>query len=1196
MRLESLVLQGFKSFPDKTTVTFDSGLTAVVGPNGSGKSNISDAIRWVLGEQSSKTLRGEKMEDVVFAGTKRRKSQGFAQVTLNLENKDRLLPIDADRVSVSRKYYRQGDSEFSVNGKPARLKDVYELFMDTGLGRDGFSMIGQGRIEEIVSVKSTERRDLFETASGISKFRYHKEEAQRDLAKAEDNILRLNDILAELHARIEPLAKQAQKAKAFLDLAKQKEDLDVFVAVSDLKGLQEQISKQEEAVAAVKKEYDDASRQVNLTQFHIEQTYEQMQKDAVALENSRLRRMQLDEKLAEDLKADAVAENDILHNGKEISRLNDEADKGQALFLAAQKDFETKEILLDGQNEKLKLHRQDIAEKRKELLTLSERAKSQSESMQALLAELSKLQLSLTECSVKIHSELELLEKERQRGEFLSAQLAERKKGWTLYEEEKEQALAARNVMQEKLSEADNRIAGMQLRLKKRTEAAEEISGQIQSVKLRQKGDEQQLAMLRGMEQSMEGYSGAVKAVLAAVKTRELSGVYGAVAQLISSKDEYTTAVETALGFTLQNIVVANEQTAKDAIRFLQQHNKGRATFMPLTSVKGKCVRPRNIEGESGFVGMANELVSFHPRYQSIVDFLLGRIVVMDEMENASVTARRYQYQFRIVTLDGQVINAGGTYTGGSKAVVSSSLSRKNRMDTLEREIEDEKRLLLSLSEQREKAVSELEKTKRDLEGLQEERSVISEDFMRAESECGRLSYTMAQEKQFLSSQQAELDELEVSRKRRADAVAVLQETKAELESEIAQKKSDSAGADKETLALNRKEEALSEEIASLLLKEVSMQKDIDALKAEMEKLNAAKESDRASLAQIKQSIERLKEENLSLAGRRETLRQQMEQEKQEKEQLSLKETKLRERRNKAQSDITAMQQQEKELSVACERSRQRIERGREQIADRQADHDGIIKRLYDEYELTRSEAFAKDFSSLGYDYDAAKTRLADIKGRIRELGAVNLSAIEEYEEVSERKRLLDEQLDDIERSKKTLNKLILDLTIEMEKRFREGFAAINQNFGRIFAELFGGGSARLQLTDENDVLNCGIDIFVQPPGKIVKKLSLLSGGEKSFIAIILYFALLSVKPSPFCVLDEIEAALDDVNVTRYAQYLHRMSSGTQFILITHRRGTMEQADCMYGVTMQEAGVSKLLKLDHAAIDAGSVAAAEDIS
>ncbi len=1186
MRLESLVLQGFKSFPDKTTVTFDSGLTAVVGPNGSGKSNISDAIRWVLGEQSSKTLRGEKMEDVVFAGTKRRKSQGFAQVTLHLENKDRRLSVDADHVSVSRKYYRQGDSEFSINDKPVRLKDVYELFMDTGLGRDGFSMIGQGRIEEIVSVKSTERRDLFETASGISKFRYHKEEAQRDLAKAEDNILRLNDILVELNARIKPLAGQAQKAKTFLDLAKQKEELDVFVAVSDLKELQGQIAKQEEAIAAIKKEYDDASRQVNLTQFHIEQAYEQMQKDAVALENSRLRRMQLDERLAEDLKADAVAENDILHNSREMERLNGEADKGHALLLAALRDLQTKETLLDGQEQKLSLLRQTITEKRQTLVSLSERAKSQSQSTQALLTELSKLQLSLTECSVKIHSGLEQLEREQQRREFLSAQLAERKKGWTLYEEEREQALAARNVMQEKLSEADNRIAGMQLRLKKRTEAAETVSQQIQSVKLRQKGDEQQLAMLRGMEQNMEGYSGAVKAVLAAVKARELSGVYGAVAQLISSKDEYTTAVETALGFTLQNIVVANEQTAKDAIRFLQQQNKGRATFMPLTSVNGRSVKPRNIEQESGFVGMANELVSFHPRYQNIVDFLLGKIVVMDEMENASVTARRYQYQFRIVTLDGQVINAGGTYTGGSKAVVSSSLSRKNKMDALQREIDDEKRALLALTEQREKALTELDQTKRDLEGLQEERSVISEDFMRAESECGRLSYTMAQERQFLSAQQAEFDELEISCKRRTDAVAVLQETKTELEDEIAQKKSDSAGADKETIALNKQEEALSEEIASLLLAEVSMQKDIDALKDELQKGKAAKESDDAALAQIKESVRRLEADNISLAGRREALQRQMEQAKLEKEQLSQKEAKLRERRNKAQSDVTVLQQREKELSVECERSRQRIERGREQVASRQTDYDGVIKRLYDEYELTRSEAFAKDFSALEYDYDGAKTRLADIKGRIRELGAVNLSAIEEYEEVSERKRILDEQLDDIERSKKTLNQLIADLTVEMEKRFREGFTAINRSFGRIFTELFGGGSARLELTDENDVLNCGIDIFVQPPGKIVKKLSLLSGGEKAFIAIILYFALLSVKPSPFCVLDEIEAALDDVNVTRYAQYLHRMSSQTQFILITHRRGTMEQADCMYGVTMQEAGVSKLLKLDHAAIAA----------
>lgn len=1184
MKLESLVLQGFKSFPDKTTVTFDSGLTAVVGPNGSGKSNISDAIRWVLGEQSSKTLRGEKMEDVVFAGSKQRKSQGFASVTLNLENKDRLLPCDADMVSVTRKYYRQGDSEFSINGKQVRLKDVYELFMDTGLGRDGFSMIGQGRIEEIVSAKSTERRDLFETASGISKFRYHKEEAQRDLAKAEDNLLRLNDILSELNARIEPLQKQAEKAKRFIELSKQKEHYDVFVSVTELNELRGQIAVINEQIAACQKEYDEACTQVNRLQYQLEQAYEQLQSDAAAIEDSRAKRAQIDDAISEAAKKEAVAENEMQHGQQEIARLTKESDSQHALILMAGEQLATKRVVKSGLVGKLSNCQESIAEKQNSLQEIAGQAKEQSQSLQKLLAEVAELQLKLTECEVRVRSENDNLTQDKARKAQLDFQLSEHKKAWELYSEEKTQANAALSLMRDKLSEKDNMIAGMQLRFWKRETKVRELTDAGQNLKLRRKGNEQQLAMLRSMEQNMEGYSGAVKTVLNAVKNRELSGIYGVVAQLITSKEEYTTAVETALGFTLQNIVVANEQTAKDAIRYLQQKDKGRATFMPLTSVKGNIWKPNGIEQQTGYIGMANELVEYDAKFENVIGFLLGKIVVMDDMENASITARKYQYKFRIVTLDGQVINAGGTYTGGSKAVTSSSLSRKNHMRSLQRDLEQIAAQQEELNARQLKAQKELSDTKEELSALQEEKQLLGEDIVRAESECGRLDYTLAQEKQFLAAQQEELKKLEQRMQQRA---ALLTETKTAISSlrgELEQQQTLAAGADEQGYRLSREQESLSKEISDLSLKELAIQKDIAALDNEIGQLSETRQANEELLQKKKQSIDRLKEENEALIEQRRQLEAQIAEGRAQKETLLQKEKRLTERRTQTEKNITDMRQTEKDTSIFCERSKQKVERVREQVVYKQQAYDEIIKRLYDEYELTRSEAQAMDFT--GMEYANAKSELQAVKGKIKELGSVNLSAIEEYEEVAQRKAVLDAQLDDVEKSRKALNQLIADLTAEMEKRFIDGFNQINGHFGRIFTELFGGGSAHLSLTDPEDVLNCGIDIFVQPPGKVVKKISLLSGGEKSFIAIILYFALLSVKPSPFCVLDEIEAALDDVNVNRYAQYLHRMSSQTQFILITHRRGTMEQADCMYGVTMQEAGVSKLLKLDHAAMEA----------
>ncbi len=1184
MKLESLVLQGFKSFPDKTTVTFDSGLTAVVGPNGSGKSNISDAIRWVLGEQSSKTLRGEKMEDVVFAGSKQRKSQGYASVTLNLENKDRLLACDADLVSVTRKYYRHGDSEFSINGKPVRLKDVYELFMDTGLGRDGFSMIGQGRIEEIVSAKSTERRDLFETASGISKFRYHKEEAQRDLAKAEENLLRLNDILSELNARIEPLQKQSEKAKQFLELSRQKEQHDVFVSVSELNELKEQLNEQNVQIAACQKEYDEACRESNRLQFLLEQAYEQMQNDAVAIDESRNRRAKLEEELTEAVKAEAVSKNEMQHNLQEIERLQKESDQQNALLLMAQEKLATKQVLHSGLVEKLSLHQEKIADKKTQLQEISGRAKEQSESLQKLLADVAALQLKLTECEVRATSEKDNLSQDEKRKTQLEYQHTEHEKAWKLYQEEKVQANDALMLMQEKLSEQGNMIQGMQMRLQKREEKAKALTEAAQSLRLRKKGDEQQLSMLRSMEQNMEGYSGAVKAVLNAVKNRELSGIYGAVAQLINSKEAYTTAVETALGFTLQNIVVANEQTAKDAIRFLKQRDKGRATFMPLTSVKGNRFKPQRIEDETGYIGMADELVEYDQKFERIVHFLLGKIVVMDDIENASVTARKYQYKFRIVTLDGQVINAGGTYTGGSKAVTSSSLSRKNHIQTLQAEIMDYGRRLEELGIQQQNAEADLLQTKEEFSELQQEKVLLSEDIMRAQSECGRLDYTLAQEKQFLSSQKEELQKLDQRIQQRNVLLNDIDAAVLSLQNEMKQQKRLAAGADEQGDQLSRSQEFLSKEISELSLQELSVQKDITALEAEMKHLTQTQSSDEFVLNQKKQQIAGLQQKNEQFVEQQKLQAQEIKQNTLQKEQLLKKENKLIERRQQTEKKITDMRTQEKETSICCERCKQKTERVREQLTFKQQAYDEIIKHLYDEYEITRSEALERDFT--GLSYQDSKQKLAAIKSNIKDLGSVNLSAIEEYEEVSGRKAMLDTQLSDIEQSKKTLNQLIIELTEKMEKRFVEGFKQINAHFGRIFTELFGGGSAHLSLTDPQDVLNCGIDIFVQPPGKVVKKISLLSGGEKSFIAIILYFALLSVKPSPFCVLDEIEAALDDVNVNRYAQYLHRMSDQTQFILITHRRGTMEQADCMYGVTMQEAGVSKLLKLDHAAMEA----------
>ena len=995
MYLKALEIQGFKSFADKTRLTFEKNITAIVGPNGSGKSNISDAILWVMGEQRSKALRGSKMEDVIFGGTEKRSSMGYAQVSLIIDNSAHIFDSDSSEIMLTRRYYRSGESEYYINREAVRLKDINSLLMDTGLGRDGYSIIGQGRIADIVSSKSTDRREVFEEAAGISRFRYRKEEAERKLEKTEENLLRINDKIEELELQVGPLKKQAELARQYMKLRDE-------IRVQEVSAWMATLDKLHEQAAAVSAEYEQTVRSLEQARADLEALY---------------------------------------------------ASSGNISERMHQKDVET--------------------ERARERLAAAENQAAQCESMAAVLR-------------ADVKSSRESME--RMLGDI--AEQENRVRGIQKNIDDNAGRLAELDGelirLREENGSITNMIEGCRMKLASRENAVGQLSDRANRISVEARSMESRINMLSEMEKDYEGYSKAVKTVMREAGRGNLKGIHAPVANLVKTDDEFALAIETALGAAGQNIVVDTQNDGRRAIELLKKQDAGRATFLPVDTIRGTVMRDAPVR-DPGFVGIASELVRFDEKYGEIFGNLLGRTVVAEAMPDAIRISKNNGNRLRIVTLDGQLINTGGSMTGGSNARGTGIISRANELEKLKKQreklVESEK----SCAQQLERAKADYASVRYQLDMQLEEQSELKSRISSREAEKRAVESSTAQLKLLLES-------LTGDSQARRDAVDAFRRKIDGFNGKLAEKEAELAG------------------------------------------INSRAEAIRAEIAEISKG-------KLELEGRR--TRADREAQERNRDILDLERRSAKIEQKKLAADMEEQQ---------------------------------IMDKLWDNYELSHSaaQAMRRPVENL----QRANRAIAELRRQISALGTPNLGAIDEYARVSERYDFLTGQRDDVTKAKGELNDIIRDITGQMEQLFTARFSEIDRCFRQTFLELFGGGKASLRLEDENDVLNCGIEIKVQPPGKALTNLSLLSGGEMAFVAIALYFAILKVRPTPFCVMDEIEAALDETNVTRYAEYMRRMSDRTQFLVITHRRGTMEEADMLYGVTMQEKGVSTVIELD----------------
>ena len=1177
MILKSITMQGFKSCPDKTVLQFNKGITGVVGPNGSGKSNISDAVRWVLGEQSTKSLRGSKMEDVIFSGTSLRKATGFAEVTLCLDNEDRKLNCDKDEVNITRRFYRSGDSEYKINGENVRLRDINELFMDTGLGRDGYSMVSQGKIAELISSKSGERREMFEEAAGISHFRYRRSDALKRLNQAEENLVRLRDILTELESRVGPLKTQSEKAQKFLVLAEERKNLEIGIWLHNIEKTQEKLKEQDRKIDIASVQYKDAQKQLEEIEQKMNAIIEKTHEINVKIEEVRASTSHFEEQAAELESQAKVYENSIAHNNESIERL--QKDK-----LTANEDETDIDTQIESANEQKALAQKGLEDANAKLqaqIGEIEKLQSENDEFASVAADLSKeislLTVALADNRVISETANSQIEEIRTRITAIDDLLGNRKETVLALEEKKNNAQKALNECIEKINGYKNAVDGYRIKVQTRTEKSETLKVEITTLDSEIGCKNERIRILDDLEKNMEGYQGSVRSVMKESKRGALRGVHGPLSQLITVKDKYSVAVETALGVAIQNVVVDNENDAKRAIAFLKETRGGRATFLPLSAIKARSLEEKDLDDCYGFVNIASNLVSADKKYKDIIENLLGKTVVCEDMDSAITMAKKYKNRFKIVTLDGQVINAGGSMTGGSKAQGVGMLSRSNEIEKLlasVKDLEDKKNNLAvqekMLSEDLASAIADLEGIEGDILSANEEKIRLEGEYKLAESEYEASSTGV---KELLDEEKILNERID---KINSDSVVARQKVE-ELNEEIAQKEKslEAVSGDRESLSLVREE--LSQKAEQIRLEILGFQKDIESADDNIRRLDILKGSKTTRLEELDKEIEAFKNKNIWLTKDIESLRASADELRKQCGDAKTNVDDLIEERTTLEKENTDLRNLEKEKSAERERVSGELARLEERKAAMLNEFEEYNSKLYDEYQLTRREAMALQIviENIG----EARTRLSALKNEIRGLGSVNVSAIDEYKEVSERYEFMSEQIGDVEKSKAELIRLIDDLTTKMSVQFREQFQKINVAFGETFAELFGGGKAELVLEDEMNVLECDIEIKVQPPGKNVQNINLLSGGEKGLSAIALLFAILKVTPAPFVIFDEVEAALDDVNVVRYAQYVRRMTKNTQFILITHRRGTMEEADMLYGVTMQEEGVSKILEL-----------------
>ena len=1178
MYLKSLELQGFKSFPDKTLIRFGDDITAIVGPNGSGKSNISDAILWVMGEQSSKTLRGAKMEDVIFGGTQKRTAVGFAEATLTLDNSDRALAYDADEVMVTRRYYRSGDSEYYINKQSARLRDINEMFMDTGLGREGYSNIGQGRIDEILSLKSGDRREIFEEAAGISKYRHRKEETERKLEHTEDNLLRISDKVSELELQLEPLKQQSEKAKKYLELKDELRGVEVTVWLDTLEKLSQAAKKAEEDYASASFVLQQAHDDLDSLYRRAEELGEELRSRDGELETLRVKvnmlsasHQQLDGQLA-------VLRGNQQNNTANIARIEEE--------LRGQEDRSggvTAQV--EQAQERIREIEETLAGKRRELDHIQRELAAMTANAQGLTRQYLELKGKESALSADIaaaeadsrgleESMLQSRERLGQLEEDLSAGAARHHEAQMNLDGSRK----ALKTAQEDVTAASNTIAGYTLRQQNRGKRRDELLSRQRELLGKLDSVSAKARVFRAMERDFESYQKSVRMVMQEAQRGKLPGIHGPVSRLIRTDNEYTVAVEIALGAAMQQIVVERESDGKAAISYLKRTGGGRATFLPLSSIQGRTLQENGLESCRGFVGIASDLVKSEEKYRGIVENLLARTVIVSDLDAAIAMSQRYRSRFKIVTLDGQVMNAGGSMTGGSVNKDAGILSRANELEKLtgeEKSLQQEKLVL----------EAELQEAQRQFDQVEFELTAARDQLRTAEDQVLRLQ---GQEKQYEILLDAVIQAEETARReqesiRQRDSsdrerfaaqrakVQIYTQQLAQTREEIARLEGSQSAAAEATARMTGKVTALKTEEAALEAERATAQEHILDLK----QLQSAMEGDREKKIALMDAIR----------GDNHRLDKEM-------EQLTQSQAENDERSRQAEQQLRAVQTARAECEAAKTRSEREAQEKNKDILNMERacalleqkkvtssmEESQIVDKLWDSYGLTPGTAgeFRVELESTA----AGNRRASELKRKIAGLGTPNLGAIEEYARVNERYSYLASQRDDVLTSKRELESIIRDITKEMTSIFVTEFGKIDHYFGQVFEEMFGGGKGQLILEDPENPLTCGIEIRVQPPGKQVKTITLLSGGEKAFVATALYFAILKVRPTPFCLLDEIDAALDDRNVERFASYLHNLSKNTQFIVITHRRGTMEASDVLYGVTMQEQGVSKLLRLD----------------
>ena len=1176
--LKALEIQGFKSFPDKTVLDFGEDITAIVGPNGSGKSNISDAIRWVMGEQNSRQLRGAKMEDVIFGGTETRNQMGFAQVTLVIDNTEHIFPArDEAEVAVTRRYYRSGESEYYINKQSVRLKDVNELFMDTGMGREGYSIIGQGKIDEILSVKSGERREIFEEAAGISKYRHRKEESERKLERTEENLLRINDKIAELELQVEPLRKQAETAKKYLVLRDELRVLEISVWLEQLQNIR---------AAKVKLEADTelAAEECRKAQIALDASYEegercgqQVRQNDMDAEALRAKVSGLETAAGEEESAMAVLRTGVAHNEESLRRLEQELADSDSRRSGIQSQVDGKLARVAEIDRQMARMQEQLDELLRQAQELADSAKDAAEDVETLRAQEAMAVAAAADGRAKLSAITAGAAEIAQRRQTVGQELAEAREKLENSEKESKENRRALRDAQEEAQAAENVIQGHSLRMDSRRKKAEDAAAAKLKLTMDAAALDDRIRLLTEMEKEYEGFSKAVKTVMQAAEKNALRGVHGPVAGLMTTKQEYALALEIALGAGMQNIVVDREEDAKAAIGFLKQRDGGRATFLPLTAIRGEELRD-NVAGEYGFVGVASRLVTYDPQYDNIFRNLLGRTVVVEDLDSGIAMARKFRNGFRIVTLDGQVINRGGSMTGGSVSRSAGVLSRANELERLTARQDGMRAQLCTAAQQAEDLQRDLQKAEYELQVARDQQHKAESEVLTLQTRQDHYDILLDSLRLSCESMEQELagfdrrDSEDEARIREVQAAIEQAESNAETLHRQVQEKL--AGQTDLNDAGDRLAETVSEKKAAqaaLLAEKETALRGAEELRRVQEDMAA----DRAGRDQLAERFRADNEKAAAEIAQRQTrldeLQQQMSALRQQLEQLARDKLALEARREQ----FSREGRQLNEALLDATQAESRLQRKLESSA---MEEKQLLDKLWENYELSHSAALEQrvELESVS----KATRRIAELNREIKALGPPNIGAIEEFERVNGRYTYLSEQRSDVEKAKEELNGVIEQLTRQMTEIFGQQFKLLNESFQETFLELFGGGKAQLELEDENDILSCGIEIKVQPPGKQLKTITLLSGGEKAFVAIALYFAILKVHPTPFCVMDEIEAALDEANVVRYARYMRRIAGKTQFIVITHRRGTMEEADVLYGVTMQEKGVSRILTIN----------------